>query len=250
MSILGRAIRLMCRTPKRTELRLRLSVCPACRNVFLNEMEDGMKLYGFGPTRSLRALWGLRELGVEFEFEPVNLMAGENRSPEFLALNPAGKLPVLVDGDSVITESAAIVLYLADKYPEKGLLPSDLQERGQVYRWVLFAMTELEQPLWRITKHTFLLPEDKRLPQDVVLASEDFTTMSRVLERHMEGRQFIVGDRITVADCVTAYLMDWANERHLIDGFPNLRGYLDRMYERSAAPQRIAEAFASIRAAA
>jgi len=209
-----------------------------------------MKLYGFGPTRSLRALWGLRELGVEFEFEPVNLMAGENRSPEFLALNPAGKLPVLVDGDSVITESAAIVLYLAEKYPEKGLLPKDLRERAQVYRWVMFAMTELEQPLWRMAKHTAILPEDKRLPQDVPLAREDFLAMADVLERHMDGRRFIVGDRMTAADCVTAYLMDWANFDHLIDGFPNLRAYLDRMYARPAAPQRIAEAFASIRAAA
>jgi len=209
-----------------------------------------MKLYGFGPTRSLRALWGLRELGAEFEFVPVNLPAGEHRSPEFLALNPAGKVPVLVDGDSVIPESAAIVLYLAEKHPGRGLLPTDLKERAQVYRWVMFAMTEIEQPLWRIAKHTFLLPEDKRLAPDVALAGEDFGAMARVLERHMEGRQFIVGERVTVADCVMAYLMDWANEEHLIDAFPNLRAYLDRMYARSTAPQRIAEAFASTQAVA
>jgi len=209
-----------------------------------------MKLYGFGPTRSLRALWGLRELGAEFEFVQVDLRAGENRRPEFLALNPAGKLPVLVDGDLVLTESAAIVLYLAEKYPDRGLMPSGLKERGQVYRWVMFAMTELEQPLWRIAKHTFILPEDKRLPQDVPLAREDFAVMARVLERHMEGRAFIVGDRITVADCVTVYLMDWADEAELIDDLPNLRAYLDRMYARATAPQRIADAFASIRPAA
>ncbi len=65
-----------------------------------------------------------------------------------------------------------------------------------------------------------------------------------------KGVEFIVGDRVTVADCVTAYLMDWANENHLIEGSPNLRAYLDRMYARTAAPQRIAEAFASIQAAA
>ena len=208
-----------------------------------------MKLYGFGPTRSLRALWGLKELGLDYEFIPVNLVAGEHRRPDFLALNPAGKVPVLVDGDLVIPESAAIVLYLAEKYPEKGLMPTSLAQRSQVYRWVMFAMTELEQPLWRITKHTFLYPEEKRLPQDVDLAREDFTAMASVLERHLKGRQFIVGDRVTVADCVTAYLMDWANEQHLLDGFPNLQAYLQRMYARSSAPQRIAEAFASIRAA-
>ena len=147
-----------------------------------------MKLYGFGPTRSLRALWGLKELGAEFEFEVVNLLAGEHQRPEFLRLNPAGKLPVLVDGDLVITESAAIVLYLAEKYPQSKLLPADLKTRAQVYRWVMFAMTELEQPLWRITRHTALLPQDKRLPQDVALAREDFTRMATVLERHMAGR--------------------------------------------------------------
>jgi glutathione S-transferase len=208
-----------------------------------------MKLYGFGPTRSLRAMWGLKELGLEFEFIPVNLPAGENRRPEYLALNPAGKVPVLVDGDLVLPESAAIVLYLADKYPEKGLMPTSLEQRAQVYRWVLFAMTELEQPLWRIAKHTFIFPEDKRIAQDVELAREEFKAMAAVLDRHMEGRQYIVGDRITAADCVTAYLMDWANEEQLLDGFANLKAYLQRMYGRSTAPQRIAEAFASIRAA-
>jgi glutathione S-transferase len=209
-----------------------------------------MKLYGFAPTRSIRALWGLRELGADFEFVPVDLRTGAHRRAEFLALNPAGKLPVLIDGNDVITESAAIVLYLAEKYPEKGLLPADLRQRAQVYRWVMFAMTELEQPLWRIAKHTFILSEDKRLPQDVALAREDFAAMARVLERQLEGREFIVGNRLTAADCVTAYLMDWANEYHLIDGFPNLRRYLDRMYARPTAPQRIAQTFASIQAAA
>src|SRR5262245_31826556 len=204
------------------------SVCGRCIHIATNRPAHGfrctgcvtrnweatmMKLYGFGPTRSLRALWGLKELGLEFEFIPVNLLAGEHQRPEYLALNPAGKVPVLVDGDLVIPESAAIVLYLAEKYPEKGLMPTNLKQRAQVYRWVMFAMTEREQPLWRIAKHTFLLPEDKRLPQDVNLASEDFKAMASVLERHMQGRQFIVGNGVTVADCVTAYLMDWANEQ-------------------------------------
>jgi glutathione S-transferase len=66
-----------------------------------------MKLYGFGPTRSLRALWGLKELDADFEFIPVDLLAGERKRPDFLRLNPAGKVPVLVDGDLIIPESAA-----------------------------------------------------------------------------------------------------------------------------------------------
>jgi len=208
-----------------------------------------MKLYGFGPTRSLRALWGLKELDAEFEFIPVNLLAGEHKRPEFLKLNPAGKVPVLVDGDLVIPESAAIVLYLADKYREKGLLPADLKSRANVYRWTMFAVTELEQPLWRISKHTRLYPEAKRLPADIALAREEFLAMAAILESHLDGRRFIVGDNVTVADCVTAYLIDWANELRLIDGFARLGAYLECMYARPMAPQRIAEAFKEIRAA-
>jgi glutathione S-transferase len=207
-----------------------------------------MQLYGLGPTRSLRALWALRELDAEFEFMPVNLVIGEHRRPEFLCINPAGKVPVLVDGDVVLTESAAIVMYLAEKYRDKGLLPTDLKLRAQVYRWVMFGITELEQPLWRITRHTSLYPEDKRLPADIALASQDFIAMAAVLDRHLEGRLFIVGDSMTIADCVTAYLIDWANELHLIDNLPQLLAYLQRMYARPKAPQRIADAVASLQA--
>ncbi|EMD9438129.1 MULTISPECIES: glutathione S-transferase family protein [Burkholderia] len=201
-----------------------------------------MKLYGFAGTRTQRALWGLKELDADFEFVSVNLLQGEHKRPEFLRLNPAGKVPVLVDGDLVIPESAAIVLYLADKYPEKALLPVDLALRAQAYRWVMFAVTELEQPLWRITRHSFLYPPEKRSPADIELAREDFRTMAAILDKHLEGREFIVGDTLTVADCVTAYLIDWAGECNLIESFPQLRAYLERLYARPKAPQRIADA--------
>ncbi|CAB3748666.1 glutathione S-transferase [Burkholderia sp. MSh2] len=201
-----------------------------------------MKLYGWAGTRTQRALWGLKELDAEFEFVPVNLLRGEHRRPEFLRLNPAGKVPVLVDGDLVIPESAAIVLYLADKYPERALLPADPALRAQAYRWVMFAVTELEQPLWRITRHAFIYPPEKRSPADIDLAREDFATMAAILDTHLEGREFIVGDALTVADCVTAYLIDWADECDLIEPFPQLRAYLERLYARPKAPQRIADA--------
>ncbi|KML08614.1 MULTISPECIES: glutathione S-transferase family protein [Burkholderia] len=201
-----------------------------------------MKLYGFAGTRSQRALWGLKELDADFEFVSVNLLQGEHKRPEFLRLNPAGKVPVLVDGDLVIPESAAIVLYLADKYPEKALLPVDPALRAQAYRWVMFAVTELEQPLWRITRHSFLYPPEKRSPAEIELARDDFRTMAAILDKHLEGREFIVGDTLTVADCVTAYLIDWAGECNLIESFPQLRAYLERLYARPNAPQRIADA--------
>ena len=206
-----------------------------------------MKLYGFPPTRSIRVLWTLRELGVEFEFVNVNLMAGENRRPEFLALNPAGKVPVLVDGEFVLTESVAIVLYLAEKYADKNLLPVAIEPRAQVNHWLMFTATELEQPLWRIARHTAIYPKEKRLPEEVPLARQDFHDMAVVTEEHMRGRQFLVGDGVTVADFVAAYTLDWANEVHLLDASPELRRYMDRMYARPMAPPRIAAALASVR---
>ena len=207
-----------------------------------------MKLYEFAPTRSIRVRWTLQELGAEFESVIVNMIAGEHRKPEFLKINPAGKLPVLVDGDLVLTESVAIVLYLADKYAEKSLIPTAPKQRAQLHRWLLFAATELEQPLWRIARHTSLYPETKRLPADVMLAREDFKPMAAVLAEHMTGRQFAVGDTVTIADFVLAYTLDWANEVQLLDGFPQLQAYMERMYARPHAPLRIAAALASINA--
>ena len=122
----------------------------------------------------------------------------------------------------------------------------DLAERAQVYRWTMFAVTELEQPLWRISRHSMIYPEDQRLPADIALATGDFATMASVIDRHMAGRAFVATDRMTAADCVTAYTLDWANEARLIDDCPNLKSYLDRIYARPKAPQRIAEAFASL----
>jgi glutathione S-transferase len=206
-----------------------------------------MKLYEFAPTRSIRARWTLQELGVEFEAVTVNLLAGDHRRPEFLALNPAGKIPVLVDGDLVLTESIAIVVYLAEKYPEKGLMPTDPSARAQAMRWLLFTTTELEQPLWRIARHTALYPEEKRLPGEVALAREDFAAMVQVLDRHMKNREYVVGDTVTVADFVVAYTLDWAQLVGLLEGLPRLEGYMERMYDRPRAPMRIKEAFASVR---
>ncbi len=205
-----------------------------------------MKLYEFAPTRSIRVRWTLQELEVPFEAETVNLIKGEHRSPAFLKINPAGKLPVLVDGDLVLTESVAIVIYLGEKYPERGFVPRDLAQRAQMIRWLLFAATELEQPLWRITRHTNLYPEERRLPAEVALAREDFTPMAAVLDGHMHNRRFVVGENATVADFVLAYTLDWANEMQLLGGFPRLRDYMEQMYARPRAPMRIAKALAAI----
>lgn len=209
-----------------------------------------MKLYEFAPTRSIRARWMLQELGADFEAVTVDLMKGEHRRPEFLELNPAGKLPVLVDDGLVLNESAAIVLYLAEKYPDRGLMPTGLRERAEAYRWICFAVTELEQPLWRISRHTAILPEKDRLPADVALARREFLPMAAVLEKHMKDRAYVLGDRVSAVDFVVAYTLDWANEVQLLGDFPGLRAYLERMYARPRAPGRIGDIFRAIRAAA
>jgi glutathione S-transferase len=198
-----------------------------------------MKLYEFSFTRSIRARWTLQELGVDFESVKVNLFAGEARKPAFLEINAAGKLPVLVDGDLVLTESAAIVLYLAEKYGK--FLPTDAKGRAEVNKWLLFTVTELEQPLWRIAKNKNLYPEAQRLAADIPLASQDFRAMADVAEKHMQGRTFVAGDSVTVADFVLAYTLDWANEVQLLDRSPQLVAYMERMYARPKAPKRIAQ---------
>jgi glutathione S-transferase len=205
-----------------------------------------MKLYGAPPTRALRVVWLLNELGLEYEMLPVYLMQGENQQQDFLTLNPAGKVPVLVDGSLVLTESAAIQLYLADKNPQAGFIPEAVEDRAQMYRWIFFLVTEIEQPLWRIARHSFVYPEEKRLPQDVSLARQECVEMVAVLERHMEKREFMVGDRLSVADFNAAYILDWANEEKMLDGAPRLREYLRSMYARPTAPPTIAEALAAL----
>jgi len=203
-----------------------------------------MKLYEFAFTRSIRARWTLQELGVAFEGVTVNMRAGEHRSPQFLAINPAGKLPALLDGDLVLTESAAIVWYLAEKY--RKFLPADLAGRAEVNRWLLFTVTELEQPLWRIAKNRNLYPEAQRLAADIPLASQDFRAMADVAEKHMAGRKFVVGEEATIADFVLAYTLDWANEVQLLDRCPQLVAYMERMYARPKAPKRIAQLRAAL----
>src|SRR3989454_6424430 len=125
------------------------------------------------------------ELVLDFESVKVDLRKAEPRRREFLAVNPAGKVPVLVDDDLVLSESVAIVLYLAEKYPQKGFLPADLRARAEVNRWLLFTATELEQPIWRIARHTHQYPIEKRLAAEIPLARQDFLDMAEIGRAHV-----------------------------------------------------------------
>jgi glutathione S-transferase len=211
-----------------------------------------IKLYGTPPTRALRAIWLLNELDLPHEIVPVDISTGEQLTPEFLALNPAAKLPVLVDGDTVISESAAIQLYLADKYgdrfPGGGLIPATAEDRGRMYHWLFFLMTEIEAPLWRIALHNFIYEAGDQSATEPELAKRDALRMIAVMEQHMQGRDYLVGDAPTVADFNAAFTLDWAREEALLDDAPALRAYLDALYARPRAPVTIAEGFAALEA--
>lgn len=202
-----------------------------------------MKLYGTPPTRAIRVQWLLNELGIDCEVIGLNPM---DPGPEFLKLNPAGKLPMLVDGDVVLTESAAIPLYLAEKYPDKGFIPTDLVDRAQMYRWIFFLVTEIEQPLWRIGLNTGIYPEEDRVPADIANATRDCKKMVAVFETHMANRDFVVGERLSVADFIAAFTLDWANEGEMLADAPRLRAYVETMYARPTAPMTIKQGFATL----
>ena len=118
-----------------------------------------MLLYGAGPSRSTRAAWALEEVGADWEYYKLNLRIGEARRDPYLTINPGGKVPALVDGEFVLTESLAVVTYIGEKFPESGLVPTDPQQRALYFQWSSFAISELEQPLWSIAKHKFALPK-------------------------------------------------------------------------------------------
>ncbi len=197
-----------------------------------------MKLYGAGPSRWVRPYWTLQELNVPFEPVRLNLRQGENRTPEYLAINPFGAVPALVDGDVVLSQSAAICTYLADKYPESGLAPRPgTADRGKYDQWVAFAIADLEQPLWRIARHTFRYPPEKRSAAEKELAAEDFRTLARTLEPLLG--EYAVGGRFTVADIMLAYTLRWASGYKLLDDFPGLAAYTNRHVARPAFPAHL-----------
>lgn len=208
-----------------------------------------MKLYGIPPTRALRAIWLINELGLDCEIVSVDLSVGEHQKEPFLSINPAGKVPVLVDGDVVVSESVAIQYYLAEKDPQQRFIPQNLKHRAEMHRWNFFLATDVEQPLWRIALNTAIYPEERRVAADVPNATQDCKAMLAVFERHMQARDFVAGDRLSVADFNAAYTIDWADEAGMLGDFPRLREWLKAMYARPKAPVTIKEGFEALGAA-
>ncbi|WP_020557954.1 glutathione S-transferase family protein [Thiofilum flexile] len=195
-----------------------------------------MHLYGCPMTRSTRAVWVLEEAGLAYDYTAIDMRAGESFKPPLITLNPAGKVPVLVDGDLVLTESAAICIYIGDKVPHSGLVPAyGTRERAVHEQWCFFAVSELEQPLWLIAKHSFAFPAEQRHPEVIPSAEWEFKRQLKILAQGLGDKTFILGESFTVADILLSHVLTWATRGLKMDlEHDNLKAYQQRTQARPA----------------
>src|SRR5580704_13518230 len=152
-------------------------------------------LYHHPYSRAANTLWMLEEVGAPYELAFVDIMKGAQKTPELLALNPMGKIPVLTDGDVVVTEGAAIGLYLADRYASGKLAPAlDDPARGTYLRWSLFAPSVIEPAM--VAKGS----GGEFKPSQVGWGTLESTVAT--LRSAVAGRQYVLGDRFSMADCI------------------------------------------------
>jgi glutathione S-transferase len=199
-----------------------------------------MKIYGSKNSRSIRPVWALEEAGATYDYQRIWMMKGEGQSPAFKAINPAGKIPVLVDRELMLTESSAQLFYIAEKFPDAPLLPRDLAARAEVYRWVFFAVCEVEPYLWSLAQHRFALPEEKR-----VAALEPTTLWQlgrglRVFEKTLATREFIAGEHFSLADILATHCMNWALSAKVEGVGEASLAYIARMKARNAYLEAVA----------
>jgi glutathione S-transferase len=168
-------------------------------------------LYGAPNTRSLRVAWTLEELGLDWDCHYIDFSKAAHRAPQFLAINPVGKVPALKDGDLVLIESSAICLYLAERYGDGCLLPEPgSKQRALHQQWVSFIISELEQPLWSLGKHKFALPAQWRVAQMLEIAPKEFDQALAVAESWIPEEGMLLGADLTVADILLAHTLIWA----------------------------------------
>lgn len=192
-----------------------------------------MKLYFAPQTRATRPRWMLEELEIPYELVRLDLKKGEHKTPEYLKIHPLGAVPALVDGETTLIESAAILMYLADKFPEKGLAPAvGSPERGHYYQWMLYTMVNLEPPVLDVFQHTVMLPEGERKPEVVDAARAKWEKVMAPVEATLEGKTWLLGEQFTAADVLLGSITTWANFMGLLAGFPNVIAYNTRVSAR------------------
>jgi len=192
-------------------------------------------IYGIAASRTMRPLWMALELGIDFKHEPVAFGEAGSRKPEFMSINPNGKIPALKDGDFQMFESMAIDWYLARKFDNgKGLAPRDVKEEALTLQWTLWAMTELERPVLDWAFNAIVWPAEKRDAKVAEAAMASIQAPLKVLDQALAGKQWLVGNRFTVADLnVAAVLYRLLNVD--LGHVPNVQSWLHRCFERPAA---------------
>jgi glutathione S-transferase len=186
-----------------------------------------MKFYYNPRSRAVIAKWMLDECGTDYELVLIDLERREHKAPEFLKINPAGKLPALVDGDSRIFEGAAICLYLGDKFPEANLAPKiGAPERGRYLSLMVYSTSQLEPAMGDA------LLGAQRLPQR---GWTDFETAKDVVEGELGDGPYLFGDWFTAADVMIGSMFIWRRMFTDKPDRPKLDAYVDRLLKRPAA---------------
>jgi glutathione S-transferase len=198
-----------------------------------------LRIYGVARTRAFRALWVAKELGLDYEHVPVEIGDAGARTPEFLAINPNGRLPVVVDGDFVLFESLAITMYLAKKHSQGGLCPATLEGEARTWQWSLWALTEVDRGVNIWSLHAVRLPPDERDAGKRAEALKVLAAPFRVLDAAVAGRPYLLGDDFTVADLNVAAVISRAIDMDL-SAVPHLKAWLVRCLERPAAREALA----------
>jgi glutathione S-transferase len=198
-----------------------------------------MKLYlnPLSPNvRRVRLTAAVLELPLEEK--QLDFSKGEHKHPEYLALNPNGAVPTLVDGSLVLTESRAIMQYLASKKPEMGLFPQDEQLRADITRWQFWDASHFSPQLGALTFEKIIKPllgmgEADRLKVDEAITG--FRRFAAVLDARLQGKQYVVGNSLTVADLTIACSLMYAKQTAApLGDFPNIEAWFSRISDLAA----------------
>ncbi|CRL12529.1 MAG: glutathione S-transferase family protein [Phaeobacter italicus] len=178
-------------------------------------------------TRCYRVLWALEELGQEYDLNPAL-----PQSPDVLALNPSGKVPILVEDGEAITDSTAIITYLADKHGQL-TAPAGTLARAKQDAVTHMLLDELDAVLWTAARHSFILPEDKRVPEVKDSLKWEFARSLNRLEARMQG-PYLMGEDFTIADIICTHCLNWAYSAKFPLENKALLEYSKRMRSRPA----------------
>ena len=192
-------------------------------------------LYGSMASRAHRVVWMLKELGLAFEHVPTNFFDGSTHQPEFLAINPNGRVPALDDDGLLLWESLAINLYLARQYGGS-LAPETTREDALATQWSFWVATEIEKPLLLASANRALFAKEQRSEEEAQLAIAKLGRPFKVLDNHLAGTPHLLGARFTVADLNVATVMDLAPQCGIsLQAWPHVDAWHQRCLARPAA---------------